>query len=125
MRLRIFKVKKAPGFRLSLADILFLVLLGTLSFLAREYFSAYSLYLVPAYLGASFFLFCNVFRIGDGLELIWYGSFLCLSLVLLWRPEYYWLLVLGICEPLKLGLIIHRVGSGDYVGVYSSRISGR
>ncbi len=107
-----------PGFRLSLIDLLMLVSVGLLSWLGRDAFTAHFIYLIPVYVGGSFFLFCNVFRIGNRLEACWYIPFVALSLYGLTRPDLYWLLVLGVCEPLRILLVIYRLRKGGYVGIF-------
>lgn len=86
-----------------------------------------SAFLIPLYVGLSFFLFCNVFRIGNRLEPIWYvplvivaaGSILCQNLTV------FWLLVAGLLEPLKWILIAYRIWKGPYRGVFHGWLSRR
>jgi hypothetical protein len=74
---------------------------------------------LPIYIGGSFFLFCNVFRIGNKLEPYWYITFLVITLALIQKPALYWPVMLGICEPLKFGLIVYRIRQPNYVGIFS------
>lgn len=124
MRWHPYKIRREPGFRLNMIDIMVLSIIGLLSWLAREPFSAHYLYLIPIYVGSSFFLFCNVFRIGNRLEPLWYIPFMVLTLYgLIQQPEAYWLLVLGVCEPLRVGLIVYRVRQGHYVGAFYRQLA--
>jgi len=117
MRWHLYRVRHEPGFRLNAIDITLLVGVCFLSWLGRGYFSDHYLYLIPAYAGLSFFLFCNVFRIGNHIEAVWYLPFVVLSIYGLQRPGIYWPLVLGLCEPLRVALIVYRVRKGGYVGI--------
>ena len=70
MKLLTFDIQKNPGFRFNLTDLIFIVLLGFSSVLIYRFFGTfYALYLFPLYIGFTFFLFCNVFRVGTRLEL--------------------------------------------------------
>ena len=118
MRWHPYKVRRDPGFRLNLIDITVLCGMCLLSWLGREAFADHYLYLLPVYVGISFFSFCNVFRIGNRLEPVWYVPFLALTLYGLTKPEIFWLLVLGVCEPLRIGLVVYRISKGNYVGAF-------
>ena len=112
-----FKKQTEPGFRINLTDILFLFLLGTSSVVWRRYDTAHYYYLLPLYVGLTFFLFCNVFRVGNRVEPIWYVTFVIIVLVTIKHPLIFWLAVLFICEPVKWGIIIWRVRRSDYRGI--------
>jgi len=118
-------VRHEAGFRLNLVDIMLLTVVGLLSWFGREAlsdpFAEHHQYLIPVYVGLSFFLCCNVFRIGNRLEAIWYIPFVGLSLYGLTRPDIYWLLVLGVCEPLRAMLVAYRISKGNYAGAFYSR----
>lgn len=124
MRWHPYKISREPGFRLNMIDIMVLSIVCLLSWLGREAFSDHYLYLIPVYVGISFFLFCNVIRIGNRLEPIWYIPFIALTLYGLTRPELYWVLVLGVCEPLRVGLVIYRLRQGNYVGAFYRQLGG-
>ena len=70
-----FENKHSSGFRFNEIDFIFLVASGVLSFFIYNKTPNLSLYLIPLYLVFSFFLFCNVFRIGNKLEAFWYMPF--------------------------------------------------
>ena len=120
-----FDTQEEPGFRFNLVDlflILFLLLVSYLFYVISP-FSFY--YLVPVYVGFTFFLFCNVFRIGNNLERVWYVPFILITILSFKRPDIYWKLVLGICEPLKIGLILYRILRGPYWGILHKQINTR
>lgn len=116
-----FEIQRSPGFRLNLIDIGLILLLAGLSAWLYFIFSTLSLFLVPLYLGFSFFLFCNVFRIENRLEIFWYIPFILIAVFCLYSVnlKLFWLLVLMILEPIKVILIVYHVVKGPYVGVLS------
>jgi hypothetical protein len=120
-----FRVQKEPGFRLNLTDLLLLALLAILSFAIYSYTTDRYIYLLPLYVGFSFFLFCNVFRIGNRIEPIWYIPF---TLTVIWglnSLESFWAVVLLICEPLRWALILFRILKGPYRGAFHRQINAR
>ena len=118
MRLLTFRFQTEPGFRLNVTDLALLAALAVLTWWCRAAFGEHGVYLLPAYVGLCFFQFCNVFRIGNRLERFWYPVFLGTAAIGMQRPEHLWVLVLAVCEPLKLALIVHRMRAGDYHGVF-------
>ncbi len=70
-------IKFDPGFRISLTDAVFLLLVFVgAAFTFNSYGSAGFIVITPA---IQFFLFCNVFRIRRMAELIWAGLYLVAS----------------------------------------------
>ncbi|MDH5752082.1 MAG: hypothetical protein OEZ59_06650, partial [Deltaproteobacteria bacterium] len=59
-----FKTRREPGFRLNIPDLIYLGLTLWLSGWLFHRFPNTSLYGLPLYIVFTFFLFCNVFRIG-------------------------------------------------------------
>jgi len=114
-----FEVQRTPGFRFNLTDLLLIGSLVGLSVFIYRIYPHDFYYLLPIYVGGSFFLFCNVFRIGNRLEPWWYLTFLLITLALMRKPDLYWPVMLGICEPLKAALIVYRILQPGYVGVFS------
>lgn len=110
-----------PGFRIDRVDVGFLTLLAALSALIWKVMPYQGLQWLPLYLGSTFFLFCNVFRIGDRLEPLWYVPFTLVSAYCLYTAQIslLWLLVLWVLEPLKWGLIAYAIVKGPYVGIFS------
>lgn len=116
-----FKVQHRAGFRFNLSDFIFLIILCSLSGLLYYNFLEYSLYLIPLYLVFSFFLFCNVFRIGNRLEAFWYIPFTILALYCLFNADLdlFWKGVLFLLEPIKWGLIVYAITKDHYRGIFS------
>ena len=125
MKRRIFNIKREPGFRLNIADALFIVFLFFIAYLCRIMLSDSSIFLIPLYLAYSFFLFCNVFRIGNRLEPYWYIPFTLLAAYFIYINNLFvfWLVVLFILEPFKWILIVRRIRQGSYVGVFFDRLN--
>ena len=113
-----FDIQRAPGFRFNLVDLILISVLAAVALGWREVFPHQHLYLLPLYVGASFFLFCNVFRIGNRLEAPWYLSFVALTVYGFTQAEFPWLLLLTVCEILKWALIGYRIWRGPYVGAF-------
>ncbi len=126
MKWRTFEVQREPGFRLNLTDLIFIALLLSLSSALYWLSMPRLLVALVLYLGLSFFLFCNVFRIGNHLEPWWYLPF---ALVAFWgigwqQLEPMWWLILCVLEPWKWLLIVYRIRSAHYVGVGYRRSGG-
>ncbi|MEW6264220.1 MAG: hypothetical protein AB1641_14215 [Thermodesulfobacteriota bacterium] len=119
-----FEIQRAPGFRFNLIDLGLITGLAGLSLLLYRLLPEETFFLIPLYVGFSFFLFCNVFRIGNALERVWYVVFILLAAYGLHRPDRLWPLVLLVCEPLKASLILYRIIRGPYVGVFSPHRQG-
>lgn len=119
----LWTVRREPGFRFNLRDLIFLVFLAGLCYLIWTANMPGPLWPLPAYLGLSFFLFCNVFRIGDALEAVWYVPFTVVAVMGILWPGLLWPMVFLFMEPLKIILIIHRIRKGPYVGVWHKRLA--
>jgi hypothetical protein len=116
-------VKEQPGFTFNPADLLIIGSFFFTSYLFK-FISPYGYYyLLPLYVGFTFFLFCNVFRIGNRLERYWYVPFVIITILTFNRPDVYWKLIALICEPLKVGLIIYRIKRGNYIGIFHRQLS--
>ncbi len=70
--------KFAPGFRISLTDVVFILLFSFWLWNAHSIDT--NLFIISAWPPAQFFLFCNVFRIARKSELIWVGIYLATAL---------------------------------------------
>ncbi len=116
---KIFRIKRTPGFRLNLTDIIFIMVLSGLSYLLYEFTPDMSLYGVPLYLGISFFCFCNIFRIGNKLEPFWYIPFLLIAVYCLYYFDFelFWNLVIYFLEPWKWCLITYHIVYHPYQGI--------
>ena len=124
MKWRTFEVQREPGFRLNLTDLILIAALVAASAGWYAVFPENHLYLLPLYVGLSFFLFCNVFRIGNKAEPPWYLVFVAMAGWGLTREEFPWLALLVVCEALKWALIAWRIRQGPYVGAFY-RVLGR
>lgn len=107
------------GFRINILDIGFLLLLLILTIACRIAFPDSSLFGIPIYLAITFFLFCNVFRIGNRLEPFWYVPFTLVAIYGVYTMNLFvfWIIVSLFLEPLKWILIIWRIKQGQYVGI--------
>jgi hypothetical protein len=116
-----------PGFRIDSVDIGFIALLAALTATLWVLMPYYGLQWLPLYLGTTFFLFCNVFRIGNRLEPLWYVPFTLVSIYCLYTLQIslLWQIVTWFLEPLKWALIVYRIVRGPYVGVFSRLGSAR
>lgn len=63
--------KIQPGFRLNLGDIFFIVFMSLVTFVSYILGLPETISFLPLFVTLSFFLFCNVFRIGTTLEIVW------------------------------------------------------
>ncbi len=124
MKWRTFEVQREPGFRLNLTDLILIALLLSLSGALLLLEMPRLLVALVLYLGFSFFLFCNVFRIGNSLEAWWYTPFVIVSVWGVgWQQlEGMWWVVLGVLEPWKWLLIVSHIRSGNYVGLGYRRL---
>lgn len=120
-----FKIQREPGFRFNLIDVGFIVFLGLISAMLYIQVAESSLFWVPLYLGFSFFLFCNVFRIGNRLEPYWYIPFTIVTAVSLYpfNLALFWWLVLLLLEPLKWVLIIYHIRKRQYKGIFYRKLA--
>ena len=123
MRWRTFEVQREPGFRLNLADLALIAALLAVSLAWRAVYAEQHLWLLPLYVGFSFFLFCNVFRIGNRTEVPWYAVFVAIAGWGLTRDEFPWGPMLVVCETLKVVLIAWRIWRGPYVGAFHHRLA--
>ena len=114
-----------PGLRIDRVDLAFIALLAALAAVLWVAMPYQGLQWLPLYLGSTFFLFCNVFRIGNRLEPLWYVPFTLVAIYCLYTLQIalLWQIVVWVLEPLKWGLIIYRIVKGPYVGVFS-RLGG-
>jgi hypothetical protein len=117
-----FKAQHEPGFRFNLTDFIFLLFLSLLSYLLYWMTPQRGFYLFPLYLGLSFFLFCNVFRIGNKLEFYWYFPLTVSAIYGFFYVERFWLFILAVFEPLKLFLIVYHIKKGHYIGIFYKRV---
>lgn len=108
----------APGFRISWSDGAVLAAGAAAVALAPR-----ELALVAGVAVGHFFLFCNVFRIRRGPELLWAGVFVALAgATLAWgRPG--WAITVGSALALAAGLIAREMRYAGYHGVGWRRVN--
>jgi len=114
-----FEIQREPGFRFNLIDLGLIVAILVVTFVLHRVAPGSHFVWLPPYIGLSFFLFCNVFRIGNRLEVFWYVPFVTLALCLWSHPDVFWAWILAVCEPLKVVLIVVRIARGGYRGIFS------
>jgi len=121
-----FKIQRGPGFRFNLIDASLLAALGAISLALKVCLEDSTAFWIPLYVGLTFFLFCNVFRIGNRLEPFWYLPFTLAAGYSIFTGDLpvLWLLVLYVLEPLKWALIAYRIIRGPYRGILSGRFRG-
>jgi hypothetical protein len=122
MKWRTFEIQREPGFRFNLIDLALILALAAANAGWYTLFDDNYLYLLPLYIGGSFFMFCNVFRIGNRMEVPWYLAFVALTAYGMRQQEFPWLMVLGVCEAIKWGLIAWRIWRGSYVGAFRAQL---
>ncbi len=120
-----FEIQRKAGFRFNLIDLILIIAILLLCWFIYQTVPGSTLFLVPIYVGYSFFLFCNVFRIGNRAEIVWYVPFI---LVAGWSIAQgnlvaLWIAVLVFFEPLKIVLVIHCIRQGHYHGAFYQRLS--
>ncbi len=120
-----FEIQRSPGFRFNLIDLLLILFLLGLAASLRLLIPGSSVYWVPLYLGLSFFVFCNIFRIGNRLEPWWYVPFFSAAVycLLIQNIVLFWWLVLLLLEPLKWILIVYHVLKRSYHGAFHTSIN--
>jgi len=119
VNIQIFKVQKEKGFRINVVDVIFILLLIASSVFIYSYLGDLGYYfLLPLYVGFSFFLFCNVFRLRTKDEMIW--TFLFLTIVGVTFnlfPNNWVLYTISSSFLIQAVLIVLHVGSEGYRGV--------
>lgn len=117
MRLRAFSPQKEPGFRLSVFDVALGVSASVASCVIANAEGLAALWPLPIHIYGTFFLFCNVFRIGTRQEFFWCASFVViLGLAMLAGARPY-PLVLAFTIPTALLAVFMSARRGKYDGV--------
>ena len=118
-----FRLQRGPGFHVNLTDLMFLMVLTTISYVIYSFTTEGYFFLLPLYIGFTFFLFCNVFRIGRRLERFWYVPFTLVAIYCLYNMVNFWFIVLCIFEPLKVILILCGIIRRPYRGAFHKQIN--
>jgi len=119
VNIQIFKVQKEKGFRINLVDIVFILLLIGFSIFIYTYLGDLGYYfLLPLYVGFSFFLFCNVFRLRTKDEMIWTFLFLMIvGITFYFFPNNWVIYTISSSFIIQTVLIVLDIGSEEYRGV--------
>ena len=113
----------APGFRLSVRDMIVLILgVGISIGLGKNFWPA-SFFVVFAV--GHFFLFCNVFRISRRLELVWAAIFIVLigGSIFVQTPTWPVTVVVTICATIAVVFI--EMKKPSYHGIFWKQINPR
>ena len=109
------------GFRFSRADLI-VVLVGVFATMFASQWSVDLPILIPFVLG-HFFLFCNVFRVGERHELVWSGLFLVNVAVAATLTGSPWWTALPLQGLVTVVIVIRTLRSPDYHGLACQRIN--
>jgi hypothetical protein len=102
-------IKSRKGLRIIVPNYLPLGFIGLASVAMFYYLPGTYYFLIPLYIGLTFYLFCNIIRVGNFQELIWYSVFIAITVLFLHDPRLYITLVLGVCVPIQAGIILWRL----------------
>ena len=110
-----------PGFRLSLTDIIILMI----GVAASVYFaiSQVVISVIVLFVLGHFFLFCNVFRISRPSELFWAAVFIFLSMLTLTVGYPGWIATFSSSLILTLIIILREIKLPDYHGILWHKIN--
>ena len=111
----------APGFRLSLRDVI-VILVGIAAafylFGIEPWWS-----FVVVFVVAHFFLFCNVVRMARPFELIWAATFLALASATLLTEAPGWPVTTGVSLVMTVAVVVLQMRKASYHGLGWQRIN--
>jgi hypothetical protein len=113
-----FKYRYEPGVRINLMDILLLFVVSLASYILYLIIPEPRVFLMPLYIGVTFFLFCTVFKVTWYDEVFWYLPFAIIMPYALLNVENFWFFILAVFEPIRAAVVIHRMKKGPYVGIF-------
>jgi hypothetical protein len=105
-----------PGFRFSAGDAAMLLAAAAFAWWVYDRNGLW-LVKVTAFVVGNFFLFCNVFRIGRSLELLWTVVFLILAAARLRMGALEWSTIYLISGGLTIALVLIEMRKPSYHGV--------
>lgn len=106
----------APGFQLSVLDVVVLVLAVIGTYVLGRY--SWWAGLIILFVVGHFFLFCNVFRIARKSELIWAGTFEVLTAAtILWEIPG-WIITISSSLLLTMFLVVLEMRKPSYHGIF-------
>jgi len=113
----------APGFRLSVRDVIVLVFgVGSSIAIGKNFWPAS---FIIAFAVGHFFLFCNVFRISRRLELIWTGIFIGLAIGKIFTQIPGWPVTIVISVGATVSVIVAETRKPSYHGIFWRQINPR
>lgn len=123
MKLRVFRPQREPGFRLSVADLAIAAGAVLAAFVVSRLPDVAELWPLPIHVFATFFCFCNLFRIATRQEAFWCCTFVAsiLGTAALGLPPYPAVLVATV--PTALGAVVWSAVAGKYDGVMYERVA--
>jgi hypothetical protein len=115
--------KFQPGFRLSLLDVIVLIVGG----LAAAYAMTFDRWfgIAIAFVVLHFFLFCNVLRMSRPLELTWAGIFAALAIVTISLDLLSWPAVFAISSAVTVVVALIEARLPSYHGVGWQKVNPR
>jgi hypothetical protein len=120
MKSRFFDRKSEPGFRISLSDLFFILLVMIASAAIYSTLESMVIAFIPLHLCGVFFLFCNVFRIRTRQELLWVCSYIASAAYSMMTGADFWSSILLVTTPMIVVVVTWAVMSGGYRGVLAS-----
>jgi hypothetical protein len=115
--MRVFEQRKEPGFRLNVADLALVAFCLGVSGYLWNVSDGLPVALVPAHVVATFFLFCNVFRIGRRQEFTWIAAYGATIFATVWMDLPFWWTVLPISTACTAAAVAWGWASGSYRGI--------
>ena len=87
-----FDTQLDQGFCLNLTDLILLATLTIISLVIYTYATERYIFLLPLYVSVTFFLFCNIFSLGNRLDPFWYVPFTITVIYgfILWKISGLW-----------------------------------
>lgn len=113
----------APGFQLSVLDVVVLVLAVIGTYVLGRY--SWWAGLIILFVVGHFFLFCNVFRIARKSELIWAGTFEVLTASTIFWNIPGWIITITSSLLLTTLLVVLEMRKPGYHGIFWQRINPR
>jgi hypothetical protein len=113
-------MKFKPGFRISVIDIIFSLVVLAIGWLLIGVNEDVALLVVMA--GLQFFLFCNVFRISRMPELIWASLYVAISAIMI-LLGIIGLVIISVTSVIGLVVILNEMRRPSYHGVGWSKIN--
>ena len=114
-------MKLKPGFRLSLKDIIILIIgVGASAYFATD---EIIISIIVLFVLGHFFLFCNVFRISRPPELFWAAVFIFLSMLTLTVGYPGWITTFSSSLILTLIIIFREIKLPAYHGILWHKIN--